>query len=169
MCAKKKANFALWLTVWLSFERRQIFLETVQQMLICFCHFSCWSTVTPSRRCFEACSVGVVSKFRFFFLVFLSRRMHFVLAGSSAARLLQHLPETSFRSLWCKSLRILSTLSLAVLRGPSSANKSHCTDALVRQAINKDAKQKLSKDRLLRRSICYRPFLGLCAIYKYTL
>ena len=27
MCAKKKANFDLWLTVWLSFERRKIFLE----------------------------------------------------------------------------------------------------------------------------------------------
>ena len=32
----------------------------------------------------------------------------------------------------CKSLRILSMLSLAVLRVPSSANKSHWTDARVR-------------------------------------
>ena len=67
MCTNKKASFALWLTVWFSFERRKIFLETVRQMLICFCHFSCSSAVTPSRRCFEACSVGVVSKFRCFF------------------------------------------------------------------------------------------------------
>ena len=61
MCAKKKAKF--WLTIWLSFEIRKIFLETVLQMLlICVCHFSCSSTVTPSRRCFETCSTGVVSQ-----------------------------------------------------------------------------------------------------------
>ena len=43
MCAKKKANFDFWLTIWLSFERRKIFLETVLQMLlICVCHFSCF-------------------------------------------------------------------------------------------------------------------------------
>ena len=28
MCAAKKPNSALWLTIWLSFERRKIFLET---------------------------------------------------------------------------------------------------------------------------------------------
>ena len=46
--------------------------------------------------------------------------MHFVLVGFSAN------PNQ------CKSLRILSILSLAVLRVPSSANKSHCTDGRVR-------------------------------------
>ena len=66
MCAKKKANLDFWLTIWLSFERRKIFLETILQMLlICVCHFSYSSTVTPSRRCFETCSIGVVSNFRF--------------------------------------------------------------------------------------------------------
>ena len=138
MCAKKKANLDFWLTIWLSFERRKIFLETVLHMLlICVCHFSCSSTVTPSRRYFESCSVGVVSKYRFkesccfwcFCLVAIN--MHFVLVGFGATRLLQHHPEMSFR-LCCKSLRILSMLSLAVLRVPSSANKSHRTDARVR-------------------------------------
>ena len=90
MCAKKRANFALWLTIWLSFQGRKIFLETVVQiLLICVCHFSCSSTVTPSRRCFETCSIGVVSKFRFkgsccfwcFCLVDIN--MHFVLVGFS--------------------------------------------------------------------------------------
>ena len=57
--------------------------------------------------------------------------MHFVFVGFSAIRFLQHHPETSYR-LCCKSLRILSMLSLAVLRVPSSANKSHWTDARVR-------------------------------------
>ena len=57
--------------------------------------------------------------------------MHFVFVGFSAIRFLQHHPETSYR-LCCKSPRILSMLSLAVLRVPSSANKSHWTDARVR-------------------------------------
>ena len=62
MFAKKKANFGLWLC----FERRKIFRETVLQiLLICICLFSCSSTVTPRRRCFETCFIGVVSKFRF--------------------------------------------------------------------------------------------------------
>ena len=132
MCAKKGACFALWLTVWLSFEKRNIFLETVLQiLLICVCHISCLSTVTPSRRCFETCSVGVVSKFRFqgsscfwcFYLIAINT--HFVLAGFSAIRFPQHHPEISFR-LRCKSLCILSLLSLAALRVPPSADKSHC-------------------------------------------
>ena len=57
----------IWIFGWQfgCFERRKIFLETVLQMLICVCHFSCSSTVTPSRRCFETCSIGVVSNFRF--------------------------------------------------------------------------------------------------------
>ena len=133
MCAKKKANLDFWLTIWLSFERWKIFLETVLHMLlICVCQFSCWSTVTPSRRCFETCSIGVVSNFRFkwscFFWCFclVAINMHFVFVG-----FVQHHPETSYR-LCCKSLRILSMLSLAVLRVPSSANKSHWTDARVR-------------------------------------
>ena len=33
MCAKKNANLDFWLTIWLSFERRKIFLETVLHML----------------------------------------------------------------------------------------------------------------------------------------
>ena len=131
MCAKKKANLDLGLTIWLSFERRKIFLETVLHMLlICVCHFSYSSTVTPSRRCFETCSTGVVSNFRFkgscFFWCFclVAINIHFVFVGFSAIRFLQHHPETSYR-LCCKSLRILSMLALAVLRVPSSANKSH--------------------------------------------
>ena len=36
MCAKKKANLDFWLTVWLSFERRKIFLETVLKMLLIY-------------------------------------------------------------------------------------------------------------------------------------
>ena len=35
MCAHtKKPNFALWLTIWLSFERRKTFLEPVLQILL---------------------------------------------------------------------------------------------------------------------------------------
>ena len=137
MCVKKKANLDFWLTIWLSFERRKLFLETVLHMLlICVCYFIYSSTVTPSRRCFETCSIGVGSNFRFkancFFLVFLSRRhQHACFRRFSAIRFLQHHPETSYR-LCCKSLRILSILSLTVLRVPSSANKAHWTDARVR-------------------------------------
>ena len=67
------------------------------------------------------------------FLVFLSRRHQhaFCLVGFSAIRFLQHHPEISFR-LCCKSLHILYMLSLAVLRLPSSANKSYCPDGRVR-------------------------------------
>ena len=122
MCAKKNANLDFWLTIWLSFERRKIFLETVLQiLLICVCHFSCSSTVTPSRRCFQTCSIGVVSNFRFkgscYFWCFclVAINMHFVFVEFSAIRFLQHHPETSYR-LCCKFLRILSMLSLAVLR-----------------------------------------------------
>ncbi len=143
MCAKKKANLDFWLTIWLSFERRKIFLETVLQMLlICVCHFSCSSTVTPSRRCFETCSTGVVSNFRFkgsccFFWCFclVAINMHFVFVGFSAIRFLQHHLEASYR-LCYKSLRILSMLSLAVLRVPSSEIKSHWTDARVNPVLN---------------------------------
>ena len=56
--------------------------------------------------------------------------MRFVFVGFSVIRFLQRHPEISFR-LCCKSLRILSMLSFAVLRVPSSANKSHCTDGRV--------------------------------------
>ena len=89
VCAKKKANLDFWLTIWLSFERRKIFLEMVLQMLlICVCYFSCSSTITPSRRCFETCFIGVVSNFRFkgncfswcFCLVAIN--MHFVSSDS---------------------------------------------------------------------------------------
>ena len=128
MCAKKKPNFALWMRVWLSFERRKIFLETVLQiLLICVCHFSCSSTVTPSRRYFESCSVGVVSKYRFkesccfwCFCLF-AINMHFVLVGFSAIRLVQHHPEISFKRCG-KSLQviIIYILVIAVLRVPSS-------------------------------------------------
>ena len=122
MCAKKNANLDFWLTIWLSFERRKIFLETVLHMLlICACHFSCSSTVTASRRCFETCSIGVVSNFRFkescFFLVFLSRRHQhaFCFRRIQCHPILQHHPETSYR-LCCKSLRILSTFSCRKVR-----------------------------------------------------
>ena len=139
MCAKKNANLDFWLTIWLSFERRKIFLETVLHMLlICACHFSCSSTVTPSRRCFETCSIGVVSNFRFkgscFFCgVFVSSPSTCILFSSDSV------PSDFYNTIQrhhldfvCKSLRILSMLSLAVLRVPSSANKSHWTDARVR-------------------------------------
>ena len=124
MCAKKKANLDFWLTIWFSFEIFFLLLETVLQILLihyAFATYSCSSTVTPSRRCFETCSVGVVSKFRFkgsccfWFSCLVAINMHFVLVGFSAIRFLQHHPEISFK-LCCKSLRILSILSLAVLR-----------------------------------------------------
>ena len=139
MYAKKKANFDFWLTIWLSFERR-FFLETVLQMLlICVCHFSWLFTVTPSRRCFETYSTGVVSKFRFkgscFFMVFLSRRHQ----GAFCFRRIQCHPisTTPSRDIinyrpCCKSLRILLMSSLPVLRVPSSEINSHWTDARVR-------------------------------------
>ena len=48
------------------FRKKKNILETVLHMLLnSACHFSCSSTVTPSRRCFETCSIGVVSNFRF--------------------------------------------------------------------------------------------------------
>ena len=48
------------------FERRKIHLDTVLQMFLkCVCHFSCSSTVTPSKRCFETWCIGVVTKLRF--------------------------------------------------------------------------------------------------------
>ena len=66
MCAEKKANFEFLADNLTQFRIRKIFLEAVLQMLlICVCHFSFSSTVTPSRRCFETCSTGVVSNFRF--------------------------------------------------------------------------------------------------------
>ena len=121
MCAKKRANLDFWLTIWLNFERRTIFLETVLQMLlICVCHFGCSSTATQSRRCFENCSIGVVSNFRFkgscFFWCFCLVAINI--------RFLQHHPETSYR-LCCKSLRILSMLSLAVSRVPLYTKINH--------------------------------------------
>ena len=57
----------------------------------CVCHFSCSSTVTPSSQCFETCSPGMVSDFRFkgswgvfwcFCLIAIS--MHFVFFGFGA-------------------------------------------------------------------------------------
>ena len=115
------------------------FLETVLQiLLICVCHFSYSSTVTWSRWCFETCSIGVVSKFRFkvsccfWCFCFVAINVHFVLVVVSAIRILPHHPDISFR-LCCKSLRILSMVSLAILRVPSSANKSRCSDGPVRQ------------------------------------
>ena len=100
ICAKKKANFALWLTIWLIFEIRKILIETVLHiLLVCFSCFSCLFTVTPSRRCFEICAVGVVSKFRyrgsycFWCFCLVAINMHFGLVGFSAIRFLQHHPE----------------------------------------------------------------------------
>ena len=79
-------------------------------LLIRVYHISCSSTVTPRRLCFETCSVGVVSKFRFqgsccfwcFCLVAIN--MHFISVEFSASQFLQHHPEISFK-LCCKSLR----------------------------------------------------------------
>ena len=110
----------------------------LQMLLICVCHFSCLSTVTQAGDVLKLnCSIGVVSNFRFkwscFFLLFLSRRHQhaFCFRRIQCHQFLQHHPETSYR-LCCKSLRILSMLSLDVLRVPSSVNKSHWTDARVR-------------------------------------
>ena len=69
MCAKKKPSFALWLTIWLSFKRRKIFLETVLQILL----IKNYAIVTLAARLqllqvgdvLKPCSTGVVSKFRF--------------------------------------------------------------------------------------------------------
>ena len=126
MRAKKKPYFAWQLAIRLSFERRKIFRETVLQILL-ICLFSCSSAVTPRRRCFKTCSVGVVSKFRFeesscfWYFCLVAVNMHLVLVGFNAIRFLRHHPEISF-SLCCKSLRVLSTLSLDVFRVPLSAN-----------------------------------------------
>ena len=101
-------------------------------LLICVCHFICSSTASPSERSSETCSTGVDERLQFkesfsfgcFCLVAIN--MHFVLVGFSAIRFV-HQSEPSQR-LCCKSPRISSMLSLAVLRVPSSANKSHFTD-----------------------------------------
>ena len=134
MCAKKKANFALWLVIWFTFEREEMFLETVQLMLlICVCHFTYLSTVTPSKRCSETCSTGVDKRlkfkesFSFWCLSLVAVKVHFGLVGFRAIKFVQHQSDTLLR-LCCKSLRIFSMLSLAVLRLPPSANKSHFTD-----------------------------------------
>ena len=106
-------------------------------LLICVCRFSCSFTVTPSRRCLELALLAwsrildLKGAVFFWWFCLVAINMHFVFVGFSAIWFLQHHPETSYR-LCCKSLRILSMLSLAVLRVPSSANKSHWTDARVR-------------------------------------
>ena len=83
-------------------------------LLICFCHLSCLSTVTASKRCPDTCSIGVdVSRF--------------VLVGFGAIKYVQHHLETPLR-LCCKSLRKSHMSLLDVLRVPSSANKSYWTD-----------------------------------------
>ena len=43
----------------------KIAILVLKMLLICVCHFSCSSTVTPSSQCFETCSAGMVSDFRF--------------------------------------------------------------------------------------------------------
>ena len=135
----KKANFALWLVIWFNFERRKKFLETVLQMLlICVCQFSCSCTVIPGNQCSETCFTGLHERlqfkesFSFWCFCLVAINMHFVSARPSAIKFVQHLSETALR-LCCKSLRILSMLSLAVLMVPSSANKSHFTDLGERQ------------------------------------
>ena len=102
-------------------------------LLISVHHLSCSSTVIPSKRCSETCSTGTDKRlkfkasFSFWCLCLVTINMHFVLVGFSVMRYLQHQAETSLR-LCCKSLRILSMLSLAVLMMPSSANKLHFKD-----------------------------------------
>ena len=84
-----------------------------------------------SKRCSETCFIGVDKRLRFkesfsfgcFCLVAIN--MHFVLARSSAIKFVQHQSELR---LCCKSLRIMSMLSLAVLCVSQSANTSHYTD-----------------------------------------
>ena len=116
-----------------------MFLATVLQMLLTWvCHFNWSSTVTPSKQCSKICSIGVDNKLKFnesfsfwrYHLVVFN--MQFGLVGFSAIRFVQHQSETSLRRC-CKSLRTSSMLSLAVLRVPSSANKSHFTDLGERQ------------------------------------
>ena len=132
--ACKEKDQIILLYGWLNFERRKMFLETVlQTLLICVYLFSCSSTITPSKRCSETCSTGVDERlkfkdsFSFWRFCQVAINMHFVLVGFSAIKYVQHQSETSLR-FCCKSLRILSMLSMAVLRVPSSANKSHFTD-----------------------------------------
>ena len=132
--ACKEKDQIILLYGWLNFERRKMFLETVLQMLlICVCHFTYLSTVTPSKRCSETCSTGVDKRlkfkesFSFWCLSLVAVKVHFGLVGFRAIKFVQHQSDTLLR-LCCKSLRIFSMLSLAVLRLPPSANKSHFTD-----------------------------------------
>ena len=138
ICGKKKPNFAWWLTIWLSFERREIFLETVLKiLLICVCHFSCYLQLHPASDVLKpallAWSRSLNLKRAVVSGVSVSSPLTCILylVGIGAIRFLQHHPNISLK-LCCKSLRILSMLSLAVLRVSSSANKLHCTDGRVR-------------------------------------
>jgi len=92
----------------------KIAILVLQMLLICVCHFSCSSTVTPSSQCFETCSPGMVSDFRFkgswgvfwcFCLIAIS--MHFVFFGFGAIWFLQHHPQRE---------RVCVTLLLCVVQ-----------------------------------------------------
>ena len=139
MCAKKKA-FALWLTIWLSFERRKIFLETILQMLlICVCRFSCSPTVTPSRRCFKTYSIGVISNFRLkgalcccFLGVFLSRRHQHVFCFSCVqCHPISTTPFSDF--IWgLLCIQYIINLFISCIKSAIISIQSYCTNACVR-------------------------------------
>ena len=119
-------------------KKRKIFLETVLKLLlICVCHFSCYLQLHPAgdvlKPALLAWSRGLNLRRAVVSGVSVSSPLICILylVGVSAIRFLQHHPDISFK-LYCKSLRILSILSLAVLRVPSSANKLHCTDVRAR-------------------------------------
>ena len=108
------------LTVWFSFEEKNNNQETVLRiLLICVSHFICLSAVAPSRRCFKTCAIGVVSKFKLKeSCCFGCFCLHaFCFGWIQYHRIFTTPSEISFR-LSCKSLRLLSMLSLAVLRVP---------------------------------------------------
>ena len=167
-----------------------MFLETdLQMLIICVCHLSC---STPSTRCSETCFIGVDERLQFKELVswcfepsqpqgkfkesysfwwfcLVAINVHFVLAGFRAIKFL-HQSETSLR-LCCKSLCILSMLSLSVLKVPSPANKSHFAELCERHRSKSflQMPNRGAKDRPLRNFTPDGRFLGDCAIYKHAL
>ena len=149
MCAKTKI-LSLWLVIWFKFERGKMFPEAaVQILLMCVCHFSCPSTITPSERCSETCSIGVDKRLKIerelFSLMFLSsRHQHAVCFSWVQYHQICTTPIRDITETCRKSLRTSSMLSLAVLAVPSSADTSYHRFRLKaqKQIINNDAKQK---------------------------
>ena len=83
MCAKKKANFASWPAIWLSFKRRKYFLK---QFFKCFYFYATSvalvrAVIPKKARCCERCSVGMVMR-----LGLVALNMNFLLTGITAIR-----------------------------------------------------------------------------------